>query len=850
MTPVSYHSTQGLTADEVRLRLATYGTNVAVRPRRGERLLELASMLADPMAIMLAIAGAAYLAMGERLEGAVLLGALIPVLGIDVLLEARSRGALKKLAASVGAKARVIRDGHEHDIPAEDLVPDDLLAIGEGDFVHADAIVISASNLATDESQLTGESEPKNKSPRADYRSGGEESRVYTGSRVLAGNGVARVTATGASSQYGKISSLLAGTESDRTPLQRRVAGIVRWTATAGIALSMAVFALELFRGALLSRAFLYAITLAMASVGEEFLLVLTLFLSVGAFRLGRRGVLARRISAVETLGSTTVICLDKTGTLTAGSYELAEHVPLASDVTENDLLVAAVLACEPEARDSMESIIVRHCADHHVDVAKIHRDWRLAFDYDFDPRGKHMSHVWRRADERQATIVAKGAIEGVLEHCAIDAATRARAVAANADFAARGMRVLAVAGRASTNLSAFIGTRANDERDLKLYGLLSFHDPIRPGVPAAIAECQRAGITLKLITGDHPLTAHAIADATGLAHENEGIVTGAEIQSVSAERLRELVWTKSIFARTGPEQKYAIVHALIKSGEVVAMTGDGINDAPALRRANIGVSMGTRATEVARAAAGLILLEDDFAALVATIRQGRLLFGNIQQAFRFLIGFKVMLVAMAFAPPLFSLPILLTPLNVVWLELIVHPVSALVFEGRDSGEDVMARPPLSTAHSIIPLGAASRSAMCGLLLAVGALTVYFSYFPNGEPYARGAAMVTAVIGSLLLILAELASDRPWWISPLPRDGRTWSIVVLVAATPILFTSVPSLARLLELAAPSWRAWTIAIVIAAIAVGWRSIGSLPATPRRAAALSDAAHSNGRHDAFG
>jgi P-type Ca2+ transporter type 2C len=783
-------------------------------------------MLADPMAIMLAIAGAAYLAMGERLEGAVLVGALLPVLGIDVLLEARSRNALKKLTAGVSAKVRVIRDGQEQVISAEHLVPGDLLVFGEGDFVHADAMVLSASNLATDESQLTGEAEPQNKHPGAADAPAVDAARVYAGSRVLAGHGIARVTATGASSQYGKIATLVAGAQSDRTPLQRRVSSIVRWTATAGIAMSVAVFALELFRGAPASRAFLYAITLAMASVGEEFVLVLTMFLSVGAFRLGRIGVLARRISAVETLGSTTVICLDKTGTLTAGSYELAEHLPLASDVTENDLLVAAVLACEPEARDAMEAVVLRHCSDHQVDVAKIHRDWSLVFDYDFDPRGKHMSHVWRATDGRQTTIVAKGALEGVLEHCAIDAAARARAVAANADFAACGMRVLAVAGRTSHNTSEFIGTRSRDERELRLYGLLGFHDPIRPGVPAAVAECQRAGITLKLITGDHALTAHAIADATGLAHANDGIITGAELQSAGATRLNELAREKSIFARTGPEQKYAIVDALIKSGEIVAMTGDGINDAPALRRANIGVSMGRRATEVARAAAALILLEDDFTALVATIREGRLLFRNIRHAFRYLIGFKVMLVAMAFAPPLFNLPILLTPLNVVWLELIVHPVSALVFEGRDSAEDMMARPPLDPRRSVVPIPAALRSAACGALLAFGALAVYFVYLPDGEPYARGVAMATAVIGSLLLTFAELAGDRQWWISPLPRDARTWSIIVLVATTPIVFTGVPSFARLFELAAPSWRAWMVAIFVSGAAIGWRSIGSL------------------------
>jgi len=561
-----------------------------------------------------------------------------------------------------------------------------------------------------------------------------------------------------------------------------------------------------------------------MASVGEEFLLVLTLFLTVGAFRLSRKGVLVRRINCVETLGSTTVICLDKTGTLTAGSYELGVHVPLATDLTEKELLRFAVLACEPQARDSIEAVIVGHCTEHGVDVARILSEWRLVYDYDFDSRGKHMSHVWNRTDGTGAVIVAKGALEGVLEHCAIESEARERALCANADLAARGMRVLAVAGRASTSLSDFTGMRAHDEREMDLYGLLGFHDPVRPGVPAAVAECQRAGVMLKLITGDHPLTAHAIADATGLAHREDGIITGPELDRVGPEHLIDVVRKNSIFARTRPDQKYSIVDALIREGEIVAMTGDGINDAPALRRANIGVSMGSKATEVARAAAGLVLLNDDFGALVATIRDGRRLFFNIQKAFRYLIGFKVMLVAMAFGAPLLDLPILLTPLNVVWLELIVHTVSALVFEGRDAGEDVMGRPPLDPSRSIVPLDAALRSAICGALLAIGALGAFAYYLPHGEPYARSSAMVTAVIGSVLLIFAELAGERPWWKSAFPRDARFWMVCMAAAATPLLFAYVPLFAAPLGLAAPPWRACAVALAIVGVAVGWRSLG--------------------------
>jgi P-type Ca2+ transporter type 2C len=825
MKPAIQRAMQGLTSAQARRRLEIYGGNLAVKHRPGQRLLEFAKLLVDPMAIMLAVAGVAYLFMGQRLEGSVLLAALIPVLGIDVILEIRSQTALKKLATNVGAKARVIRDGREEEVPSEMLVPGDLLLLGEGDIVHADATVVSASNLAIDESQLTGEAEPQTKRGKEDKETeAGEESRIYAGSRVLAGHGISYITATGASSQYGRIAGLVAEATSDRTPLERKVAVIVRWTATVGVALSVAVFVLEMFRGTPPGRAFLYAITLAMASVGEEFVLVLTLFLSVGAFRLSRKGVLVRRINCVETLGSTTVICLDKTGTLTTGSYELGVHVPLANELSEMELLQFAVLACEPQARDSIEAVIVGHCAEHGVAVARILGEWRLVYDYDFDSRGKHMSHVWGRADGTGAMIVAKGALEGVLEHCMIDSESRERAIRANAELAARGMRVLAVAGRACTSLSDFTGMRAHDEREMDLYGLLGFHDPVRPGVPAAVAECQRAGVRLKLVTGDHPLTAHAIADATGLAHREDGIITGPELDRAGPEHLSDLVRNNSIFARTRPDQKYAIVDALIRDREIVAMTGDGINDAPALRRANIGVSMGSKATEVARAAAGLVLLDDDFGALVATIREGRRLFSNIQKAFRYLIGFKVMLVAMAFGAPLFDLPILLTPLNVVWLELIVHTVSALVFEGLDAGEDVMGRPPLDPSRSIVPLGAASRSAICGTLLAIGALAAFVYYLPYGEAHARSSAMVTAVIGSVLLIFAELAGERQWWKTALPRDARFWTVCVAAAATPFLFSCVLLFATPLGLAAPAWRAYAVALAIVGVAVGWRSLG--------------------------
>ncbi len=816
----------GISAAEARARLAQFGPNLMVPIRPGQTLLELARSLADPMALMLAVAGVVFLALGQHTEGIILLVALVPVLAVDVILEARSHSALKKLAAAVAPRAHVVRDGEVCEVPSEGIVPGDVLVLREGDIVHADALILSASNLQVDESQLTGESEPQSKWAAA----GGEETdsadfRVFAGSRVLAGQGYARVTATGQRTRYGDIARLVGEPGFESTPLQRKTARMVRWIAGGAIAASILVFLALLWHGTAPSQAFLYAITLAMAAVGEEFVLVLTLFLAAGAFRLGRAGVLVRRIASVETLGSTTIICLDKTGTLTAGAYSLTVHAPLAGELTEGALLEAAALACEPNPTDSIERTILEHCAEHDVDVGGLHSQWKLVHDYDFELVGKHMSHVWARTDGRAARIVAKGALEGILEHCVLTEAERTRVQRENAWLAVRGMRVLAVAGRSADGSGAeFTGVREEDEGGLTLYGLLGFIDPVRAEVPGAVAECQRAGVKLKLITGDHGLTAHAVADATGLLHSDDGIITGVELEGLSPGRLRSAVRDKAIFARVRPEQKYAIVDALVRAGEIVAMTGDGINDAPALRRADIGVSMGQRGTEVARATADIVLLNDNFTDLVATIREGRRLLDNLEQAFRYVAGFKVMIATMALAAPVMGIPVLLTPLNVVWLELVVHPISALVFEGRDPGEDVMSRPPHDPARPILAGGTVWRSMICGALLAAGALALHVGLLGRGEVYARSAGMAVAIMGSLLLVWCELAVDRPWWgVSP-PHDLRFWTICVLVGLSLPTFMNVGALAGLIGLAPISARHWGYACAVTLLATAWRAAG--------------------------
>ncbi|HEU4384098.1 MAG TPA: cation-transporting P-type ATPase [Anaeromyxobacteraceae bacterium] len=818
-------SEAGLDPDEARRRLAAHGPNRLVEPRRWAWLREVVRVAADPMALMLLVAAAVYLALGQRRDGVILLAALVPVLGVDVLLEARSRSALKKLAAAVRPLARVVRGGAIAEVPTEAIVPGDLLVLGEGDVLHADGLVRRSQNLSLDEAPLTGESEPRPK--RATEGRPGpdapEECRFWAGSRVLAGHGLGEVTETGGRTRFGHIARLTAEAAPEPTPLQRRTARMVRRLGLLAMAAAAAVFALDFHRRGDALQALLTAVSLSIAAIPEEFPLVVTLFLTLGAWRLSRRGVLVRRLASVETLGSTTVICTDKTGTVTAGEFVLDAHQVLSPSVSEAELLEAAALACEPDPQDPMERALLGHAREHGVKVAELHGRWHLVHDYDFDPVGKHMSHVWRRREPGPGLpfrIVAKGALEGVLEHCRLGPGERERAEARNAALADQGMRVLAVAGREAEVLT---GDRGRDEGELRLLGLTGFRDPLRPQVPAAIAECGRAGIQVKLVTGDHALTAHAIAEAAGIPHQEGLVVTGEEIDALPPEARIERFRRAAIFARVRPEQKHAIVDALARAGEVVAMTGDGINDAPALRRADIGISLGIRGTAVARAAADLVMLEDDFASLVATVREGRAIYAKIQRAFLYLLAFHLPIVGLALAVPLLGLPLLLQPVHLVWLELIVHPVSALVFESEPPPPDLMDRPPRDPREPLVAGRLAWRSLASGAILTAAALWAYAVHLPEGVAYARSLGVAVVVAGSLFLVWAERSPEGPWLTARFPRSVTFWLVWGGVALSLPVFMHWPAAAEVFQIQPLTASDWALVAGLSVLPVAWRAL---------------------------
>ncbi len=848
----------GLSEAEAGARLKRFGPNRFVRPSKSARVKELARTLADPMVLMLLGAAGFYAVLGDRHDALVLTVAAVPVLIVDVLFELRARKALRRLASAVAPRARVIREGRQREIATAEVVPGDFLFVSEGNIVHADGIVRWCANLAADESHLSGEAEPQEKvaSEAAAGKVPADEGRLFAGSLVLSGHGYVEVTATGERTRYGNIARLVSETPDERTPLERKTARMARNLLILALTAAAGILALMLMRGNTLKRSFLYAVTLAISAAPEEYPLVMALFLGLGAWRLSRHGVLARRLSSVEALGSTTVICLDKTGTLTEGHYGLALYEPLSAGSSAKELLEAAALACELNAADPIDQAILSHCREHGVDVAALHSRWKLTYDYPFETAGKHMSHVWvssRDAGEERpskARIVAKGSLEGILEHCVLGDCEHAAVEAAHAAMADKGMRVLAVAGRWSAEPGAaasyagasaagngrFTGRRSEDERGLKLYGLLAFRDPLRAGVARAVRECQQAGIKLKLVTGDHAITAHAVAEAAGIIHEDDKILSGQDLDRLAPDQLTALVTRSSIFARVRPEQKYAIVDALVRSGEIVAMTGDGINDAPALRRANIGITMGRRGTEIARAAAAMVLLKDELGGLVAAIREGRQVFANIQRAFFFLAGFKAIVVGLALLAPALGMPILLQLVHLVWLELVVHPTAALVFEGEPPVGDVMREPPRAPAAPLLPLWPAMRAGLTGALVMAGALWLYAHRLSLGAAYARSAAMAVIIGGGVMLAWAELAGSRPWWRARWPRRLRFWAVVAAVGASlPVCMTFAP-LANLMHMRPISPADWGYAALIVLIAVGWRAFGWGPAPARQARGL--------------
>ncbi|HWU82907.1 MAG TPA: cation-translocating P-type ATPase [Methylophilaceae bacterium] len=804
----------GLSHRQAAARLARDGANEIPRAEVGAWRALLAEIAGEPMFLLLLGAGVIYLFTGDTREALLLLGFVVVIMIITTLQERRTQHALEALRDLSSPRALAIREGRPLRIAGRDIVREDVLILNEGDRIPADGALIGGHELVVDESLLTGESAPVTKFD--------SDLLVFAGTLVVKGQGIMRVSATGIHSALGRIGRSLQTIGDAPSPLRREIGQLTRRLAILAACLCIGLTLLHWgLRGEWVA-ALLSGITLAMSILPQEFPVIMTIMFALGARRIARQRVLTRRLNAIETLGETTVLCVDKTGTLTENRMALAA-LSVDGELLEcpaiegqalpehyHELLEYAVLASELAPHDPMERAFHRYAHAYLANTEHLHPDWSLVHEYELTPELLAMTHLWRGDGESPDVVAAKGAPEAIADLCHLSATAHAALREQVEQLASRGLRVLAVAK--ARHPARHSWPAIQHDFDFTLVGLLGLADPLRSNVPAAIAECQAAGIRVVMITGDYARTASAIAAQAGIAHRS--VLTGDALRNMETKDLQQAIREAGVFARVTPQQKLMIVDALKAEGAVVAMTGDGVNDAPALKAAHIGIAMGKRGTDVAREAASLVLLEDDFAAIVSAVRLGRRIFANLRQAFMYTFAVHVPIIALSIVPVLLGSPWILAPIHIAFLELVINPACSLVFEAESGGRDLMHRSPRSTHEPLMTLGHIALSLTEGLIVAVAAAAIYLVTLQamGDSAAARTSAFMVLVVANLVLIFPNRAAAAGLrsQFAHLPK-ASLWVLAATLTALALV-THVPPLVKAFGFNSPTLSQWLLTVV--------------------------------------
>jgi Ca2+-transporting ATPase len=798
---------QGLTDEEVMERLAEDGYNELPSTEKRTIFHILFEVIRQPMFLLLIACGGLYLVLGDVQEALMLLGFVFVVIGITIYQEQKTEKALDALRDLSSPRALVIRNGEQMRIAGRDVVREDIILISEGDRVPADSVLLSATNLLADESLLTGESVPVVKKAwngveEMDHPGGDDLPFVYSGTMVVKGQAIGQVCTTGPRTEMGKIGKALQTLEIEDTNLQKQTGIIVKRFAFVGMILCVIVIVVfGLTRGNWLE-GLLAGITLAMATLPEEFPVVMTIFLALGAWRISRRKVLTRRVQAIEMLGAATVLCTDKTGTLTINRMTVTKiftnqrihdiamrQVALPEELHE--VIEYSILASPTDPFDPMEKAMKELGMRGLLNTEHLHSNWTFLREYSLSEKLLAMSRVWQSQDGQDYIIAAKGAPEAIADLCHLTPAQTIEMETSIEQMASQGLRVIGVA-KAEFNANQLPDTQ--HDFNFEMVGLLGLADPVRPGVPEAINECYTAGIRVIMITGDYPATARSIAGQIGLKPLDD-IITGSELDKMSDEELQRRIQKTCIFARAVPEQKLRIVSALKANGEVVAMTGDGVNDAPALKAAHIGIAMGGRGTDVARESAALVLLDDNFASIVSAVRMGRRIFDNLKKAMTFIFSVHIPIAGMSLLPVLFKWDLALLPVHIVFLELIIDPACSVVFEMEDDEKDIMQRKPRPIIEPLFGRQMVLNGLIQGLSVLIVVALIYGLTLSLGysAEKARLLSFTSLVIGNLGLIYTNRSWTRSiisilrkpnkalWWVT-----GGALIFLILVSVVPFL----------------------------------------------------------------
>jgi P-type Ca2+ transporter type 2C len=798
---------QGLSAADAAARLQRDGYN-ELEGSKPKSIWQIAfSVLKEPMLILLVSCSTLYLLLGDLEGGLVLLFCVMVVISITIFQERKTERALDALKGLASPRALVIRDGQELRIAGREVVVGDVMVLREGDRIPADARLQESTNLMVDESLLTGESLPVNKLLG---EQDAEATQLYSSTLVVGGMCIAETTKTGKNTRVGEIGKAIEAEEGEKTGLQLELNQLVKWMGLAALITCLLVVAGYYFvRGGFI-KALLAGLSLAMSMLPEELPVVFTVFMALGAWRIAKRHVLTTKPSAIETLGATTVLCSDKTGTLTlnkmsvkclyAAGNRLDLHLDTEKEIPEayHLLVEYGILASQIDPFDPMEKAIKALGDRKLLGAEHLHQDWELLKEFPLSKELLAMSRAFGQPKSAERVIAAKGAPEAIFELCHLPENEVAELTAEIKVIAAAGLRVIGVAR--STVRAAALPEEQHDF-DFELCGLIGLADPIRPEAAQAVAECRAAGIHVVMITGDYPETAVSIAREIGLESPEE-VITGPELAAMTDADLAVRLKTVRVFARIMPAQKLKLVKAFQANGEVVAMTGDGVNDAPALKAAHIGIAMGQKGTDVAREAASLVLLDDNFSSIVAAIRLGRKIYDNIQKAFGYVISIHIPIAGLAFIPVMWdALPLLLWPVHIAFLELIIDPASSVAFESVAEERDIMARKPRARGQRFLGgkqlwVALLHGGIMLALLLAVFFYGVHIG-FTDGQ--TRSLTFLSLIAANVALILAGLSRKQHLFQTLRDINAATVWLLGGVALFVGLIIAIPFLRGLFQL---------------------------------------------------
>ena len=821
----------GLTHEQAQVLQRKYGKNELTPQKKDSFLKKVIHIIAEPMFLLLLIAALIYFVLGEPRDGMIMLVFVVGIISIDVIQEWKTDKTLSALKDLSAPRVRVIRDGAEHEILSVDLVPGDMMLLYEGVKIPADGIIVRCNDLCVDESTLTGEAEGVWKCPDGILIAGSDYWRkdyCYAGTLVTQGTATVQVDKIGVSTEYGKIGINVAAAPEEKSPLQKQTGSLIKLCAGIAAVLFALVSAItylnipdHAFKDRIVE-SILSGITLAMAMIPEEFPVILTVFLSMGAWRLARKNSLVRKLSSVETLGSVSVLCVDKTGTITKNQMTVQDTWAINGD--EHTLFETMGLGCETDAYDPMEKAMLEFCDT--MGITKDHLfSGELVSEYAFTNELKMMGHVWRRNDK--LILAAKGSPERLLPLCGLNGEQREVAEHKLLEMGKEGLRVIAI-GIMRPESEIEIPAQLTGCR-LTFLGLIGLADPPRDYVKHDIAVCNRAGIRVVMITGDNGVTASSIAKKIGMQNSDQ-IITGDKLDKMSDGELREAVKSVSIFSRVIPEHKMRIVKAFKENGEIVAMTGDGVNDAPALKYADIGVAMGKRGSEVSREAADLILMDDNFSTIVDTVKDGRRIYDNIRKAISYVFTIHIPIALSSLLAPMLGINpanLFLLPLHVVLLELVIDPTCSIVLERQPAEENVMDRMPRKAKEKILTSRVLLTSVLQGLVVFAASFGTYYVMLinnPGSAPAARAMGLAIVMLANLLLVFVNSSDHDSVFhsIRRLIKDKVMWLIIVctLLSLALILYTPLASFLKLAPI--PGFEL-LLAAVIAAVSVLWYEI---------------------------